>query len=188
LRRKDKIGERGATAAGAGCQYHRTMTMHCDADSAASPEAALDRRIFLRMATAALVAFATAPARAAELNTASGVAIGGYDPVAYFTDGRPVRGSRRHRLEWNGAWWFFASDGHRAAFAADPGRYAPRYGGFCAYGVAQNVKVKIDPAAWSIVEGRLYLNYDRKVRQTWLEDPAGYIGTADRNWPALDGK
>jgi YHS domain-containing protein len=122
----------------------------------------------------------------AEVNTASGVAIGGYDPVAYFTEGRPVRGSRRHRLAWNGALWFFASEEHLEAFAAEPERYAPRYGGFCAYGVAQNYKVKIDPQAWSIVDGRLYLNYDRRVQQTWIQDTRRYIAEADRNWPALD--
>jgi hypothetical protein len=122
----------------------------------------------------------------AEVNTASGVAIGGYDPVAYFTEGRPVRGSRRHRLAWNDALWFFASGEHLEAFAAEPERYAPRYGGFCAYGVAQNYKVKIDPHAWSIVDGRLYLNYDRRVQETWIKDTRRYIAEADRNWPALD--
>jgi hypothetical protein len=123
---------------------------------------------------------------AAEINAASGVAIGGYDPVAYFTQGRPVRGSRRHRLEWRGAHWLFASAEHRRAFAADPERYAPRYGGFCAYGVAHNAKVKIDPDAWSIVDGRLYLNYDKRVQETWTQDKPRYIADADRNWPALE--
>jgi hypothetical protein len=139
------------------------------------------RRLLLAGAIAAL-----APPALAEVNAASGVAIGGYDPVAYFTDGRPVRGSRRHRLAWSGAYWFFASEEHLAAFAADPERYAPRYGGFCAYGVAQNYKVKIDPRAWSIVDGRLYLNYDKRVQETWVQDKPRYIGEADRNWPALE--
>jgi YHS domain-containing protein len=129
---------------------------------------------------------ALAPPALGEVNTASGVAIGGYDPVAYFTDGRPVRGSRRHRLAWNGAFWFFASEEHQDAFAAGPEKYAPRYGGFCAYGVAQNAKVKIDPQAWSIVDGRLYLNYDTRVQHIWVQDKARYIGEADRNWPALE--
>jgi YHS domain-containing protein len=143
------------------------------------------RRAFI---AAALTLAATGWARADPVNATSGVAIGGYDPVAYFTVGRPVRGLRRYRLSWAGATWLFASAEHQAAFASDPERYAPRYGGFCAYGVARAVKVKIDPESWSIVGGRLYLNYDKAVRSEWLMDPDGYIEAADRNWPRLSGR
>jgi hypothetical protein len=137
------------------------------------------------LAAAALWAAADGQALAEPVNATGGVAIGGYDAVAYFTDSLPVRGLRRHRQLWNGATWLFASEQHRAAFAGDPERYAPRYGGFCAYGVARDAKVTIDPTAWSIVDGRLYLNYDNAVRSEWLKDPTGYIEAADGNWPHL---
>ncbi len=84
-----------------------------------------------------------------------------------------------------GATWYFASAEHKALFAADPERYLPAYGGFCAYGTSRGYLVKIEPEAWSIVDGKLYLNYDLGVRTTWLRDRAKYIGRADRNWPRL---
>jgi YHS domain-containing protein len=114
-----------------------------------------------------------------------GVAIDGYDPVAYFTLGKPVAGSRAHALEWNGATWRFATPEHLAAFRAEPERYAPQYGGYCSYAVANGYTAGIDPAAWKIVDGKLYLNYSRKVQATWSEDIPGNIARADANWPKL---
>lgn len=112
-------------------------------------------------------------------------AIKGYDPVAYFTDGKPVKGSRQFAYTWRGATWRFASREHLELFRADPERYAPQYGGYCAWAVAQGSTVGIDPAAWSIVEGKLYLNYSKKVRRQWLEDAPGNIRKGDANWPKL---
>jgi YHS domain-containing protein len=117
-----------------------------------------------------------------------GVAIAGYDPVAYFLDGRPVKGLPEHRAEYKGSVFHFASRAHRDAFAAEPARFAPRYDGFCAFGVARGYKAKIDPAAFSIVDGRLYLNYDLEVREEWSRDIPGLVAKADRNWPRVEGQ
>jgi YHS domain-containing protein len=114
-----------------------------------------------------------------------GVAIAGYDPVAYFLDGRPVKGSPEHRAEHKGSVFHFASRDHRDAFAADPARFAPQYDGFCAFGVARGYKAKIDPVAFSVVDGRLYLNYDVEVREEWGRDIPGFVAKADRNWPRV---
>jgi len=114
-----------------------------------------------------------------------GVAIEGYDPVAYFTDGKPVEGEKKHSFEWRGATWRFASAEHRDAFAAEPEKYAPVYGGYCAYAVANDSLAGIDPEAWTIHDGRLYLNYSLAIREKWLQDLPGYIAKADANWPGL---
>lgn len=117
--------------------------------------------------------------------TLFGTAVKGYDVVAYFTNGKPVEGSSDHEFEWNGATWRFASAQHRNLFAKDPAKYAPRYGGFCAFGVSRGYAVGIDPAAWTIVDGKLYLNYNRDVQAEWLKDIPGYIAKADANWPKI---
>jgi YHS domain-containing protein len=135
-----------------------------------------------------LLLLLAAPALAGPVNETGGIAIKGYDPVAYFTDAKAVKGSPAHQHAWRGATWHFASAEHRDAFAADPEKYAPRYGGFCAYGVAQGYKVQIDPEAWSIVDGVLYLNYSPSVKRDWLKDTTGYITKADANWPGLEPK
>lgn len=114
-----------------------------------------------------------------------GLALKGYDAVAYFTDGQPVRGQKTFRFEWGGANWLFASAEHRDAFAADPARYAPQFGGYCAWAVSQGYTADIDPAAWRIVDGKLYLNYSPKIQRQWEEDVAGNIGKAVANWPGL---
>ncbi len=112
-------------------------------------------------------------------------AIRGYDPVAYFTQRAPVRGSKDFRHDWRGATWYFASGANRDKFAADPERFAPQYGGYCAYGVALGSAPPIDPDAWSIVDGKLYLNFNLPTRAVWEKDIPGYIRKADANWPAV---
>lgn len=119
------------------------------------------------------------------VNVTDGVAIQGYDPVAYFADARPRRGLEAHFFDWQGARWRFVSAANRDAFAADPERYAPAYGGFCAFGVASGYKVAIDPEAWAIVDGKLYLNYSKSVQRNWQADIPGYIAKANTTWPAL---
>ena len=114
-----------------------------------------------------------------------GVAINGADPVAYFTEGRPVAGKPEHSIAWGGTTWRFASAENRAAFEKDPLAFAPQYNGYCAYGVAQGSKVKTEPDAWSIVDGKLYLNYDENVQNLFSQDARGYIATADRKWPKV---
>ena len=112
-----------------------------------------------------------------------GVAIDGYDPVAYFVEQQPVKGSPEHQLHHQGSTFQFASAAHREAFMAEPDKYAPQYGDFCAYGLAKGYKAKIDPAAFTVVDGKLYLNYNDTVRAQWMSDISGYIRKADANWP-----
>ncbi len=136
----------------------------------------------------ALFLAGAALAQKAPVYSDSSGAIRGYDPVAYFTQGRPVKGSKEFIHRWNGAEWRFASAENRARFAAAPEKYAPQYGGYCAYGVAGGYAVKIEPDAWSIVDGRLYLNYDSSVQRAWKKDVPGFIRKADANWPAVLAK
>jgi YHS domain-containing protein len=112
-------------------------------------------------------------------------AIQGYDTVAYFTDGKAVRGEAAHATEWMGARWLFASQAHLDLFNAHPERYAPQYGGYCAFGAAQGYLVKIEPDQWRIVDGKLYLNYDAAVQAKWVQDIPGYVQRADAKFPAL---
>ena len=114
-----------------------------------------------------------------------GVAIRGYDPVAYFDQGKPVAGNPEHALAWQGVTWHFASAEHRQAFQANPEKYAPAYGGYCAYAVAQDRLASIDPTAWRIVDGTLYLNYSASIQDKWERDIPGYIKQAEMNWPDL---
>ena len=124
-------------------------------------------------------------ALAGEYFERDGVAIGGYDPVAYFTEHKPVKGSPEFQSVHRGSTFQFASATHRNAFVAEPDTYAPKYGGFCAYGMAKGYKAKIDPEAFSVIHGTLYLNYSDAVRTRWLSDVPGYIQQADANWPAV---
>ena len=112
-------------------------------------------------------------------------AIHGYDPIAYFTDGKPLPGRDDLEFEWMGAKWRFATAEHRDAFRTTPEKYAPQYGGYCAYAVSQGRLVDIDPNAWSIVDGKLYLNYDLDVQKKWQQDIPGYVMKADKNSPGV---
>lgn len=112
-------------------------------------------------------------------------AIRGYDPVAYFTEGRPVKGEKDHTLDYQGSTWRFASAANRDRFAAAPERYAPRYGGYCAWAVSQGYTAPVDPDAWKIVDGKLYLNYSKGVQRQWIEDIPGNIAKGDANWPGV---
>lgn len=119
--------------------------------------------------------------------TSEGVAIKGYDAVAYFTRSKPVQGSPQFEELWNGAKWRFASAEHRNLFKTDPEKYAPRYGGYCAYAVSQGKTADIDPDAWTVFEGRLYLNLNKDVQKLWEKDMQEYIRKADKNWPGVLG-
>jgi len=141
--------------------------------------------------TLVLLAAAAAPLAAVSPVNKSffgGVAIEGYDPVAYFTEGKPVEGRKSFAFEWKGATWRFASAEHRDLFAADPEKYAPQYGGWCAYAVAHNDTPGIDPEAWTIHDGKLYLNYDSEIQAKWLAERDAFIAQADANWPNLVDK
>ena len=120
---------------------------------------------------------------ASEVHVTDGVAIKGHDPVAYFGAGKPQRGLPPLRVEHGGAAYLFATAANRDAFQANPARYVPQYGGYCAFGVAGGYKADIDPAAFSIIDGKLYLNYNKTVQRDWSKDTAGFIRKADARWP-----
>ena len=115
-----------------------------------------------------------------------GLAIEGYDPVGYHTEGKPVKGSRNHEYEWKGARWRFADQSHLDLFKSDPEKYAPRYGGYCAWAVSQGYTASVDPEnAWTIFDGKLYLNYNVEVKKEWSKDIPGNIEKANVNWPGV---
>jgi YHS domain-containing protein len=113
--------------------------------------------------------------------TADG-AIKGYDPVAYFNSSKPTKGKENISFSWRNAAWHFANEENKRLFMVNPEKYTPQYGGYCAYGWAKGYAVKIEPDAWSIVNGKLYLNYDKKVQADWDKDREGYIKKADDNY------
>jgi YHS domain-containing protein len=131
---------------------------------------------------AGFLALAAGPAR-----SASRLAISGYDPVAYFTDGKPVRGNGQFEYRWHGLRWQFASLAHRKMFAHDPERYAPQFDGYCAVGVAWSTPHKdtVDPTAWTIVAGKLYLTHNHHWLGVWRAHTAEYIARGDANWPRV---
>jgi len=122
---------------------------------------------------------------AGSVNETDGLAIKGYDPVAYFTDNKPVEGSTAYTSVYEGVTYRFASADHRKLFSENPAKYVPEFGGFCAYGTAAGHKATIDPAAFTIVDGKLYFNYSLDVLATWRKDEPGYIHKAEENWPTV---
>ena len=147
-------------------------------------------RLFLIAIAVAFVSLApTAPAFADErpVYTAllSNVGVSGYDVVAYFTDARAVRGSPEFRAMHDGVEYRFASAAHLAAFRADPARYLPQYGGYCAWAVSQGYTASGNPNNWRIVDGRLYLNYNAEIQHRWEQDIPGHISSANANWPRV---
>lgn len=153
------------------------------------------RRQFLSMCGIGAAAFAAAPlfgmpdaqAGAPRVFTGlvDGTGAGGYDVVAYFTQNAPVEGSRDFVAEFDGAQWRFATAANRDLFAADPSKYAPQYGGHCAYAAAKGYVAKGVPEAWTVHDGKLYLNFSKSVRTLWLQDVPGNIAAGDKNWPTL---
>jgi hypothetical protein len=132
----------------------------------------------------ALVAGATAPVIAFDKVNESdnGVAIKGYDPVAYFTEGRAVMGKSDFSYKWQDAEWHFASAADRDLFAANPERYAPQYGGYCAYSMAAGKVAGVDPQAFKIVNGKLYLNWSKEIADKFSDDASKNIIIGDENW------
>ena len=117
-----------------------------------------------------------------------GLAVDGYDTVAYFTEGAATLGDAAITADWGGAEWRFASEENRDAFEADPTAYAPQYGAYCSWAMADDRLATTDATAWDILDGKLYLNYSAAVREKWLEDTAGFIDAADGNWSARLGE
>jgi YHS domain-containing protein len=139
--------------------------------------------VFLLVAAVALPVFGQE--KVPPVDASKGIAIKGYDAVAYFEQSQAVKGSPSFVYQWNGAKWFFATQAHRDAFAKEPEHYAPQYGGYCAFGMSQGHAVPVDPEAWKIVDGKLYLNYNKDIQKEWFKDIPGHIKEADENWPKL---
>ncbi len=110
------------------------------------------------------------------------VAIKGYDTVAYFTEGQAMKGQSKFAASWNGVEWYFANAGHRDLFAANPERYAPQFGGFCANGLSKGKQVAANPEIWTVVDGKLYIKFSEKAREQWSKDRAEKIKKAEENW------
>ena len=145
------------------------------------------RRTFLSLIAAAPVALTALPAFAAKPETyaTDGVAINGYDPVAYFTQSDAVEGTTVHTSDHKGATYRFSTAENKAMFDADPVKFAPQYGGYCAYAVSKGSTATTSPDAWSVHDGKLYLNYNRVVRGIWKGDIPGNVAKADANWPKV---
>ena len=149
------------------------------------------RRLLL-VAVAGLVAFsilssvqAGSPINKTKLG---GNALKGYDAVSYFEGGKPVVGTKDFNHSWGGATWLFASAAHRDAFARNPAKYAPQYGGYCAWAASDGKKADIDPSNWKIVDGKIYLNFKSSIQKKWEADIPGFITKADSQWPSLKDK
>lgn len=113
------------------------------------------------------------------------MAVSGYDPVAYFTLGKPTKGSDTFKTTYKGAEWRFASASNLAAFKTNPDRYAPQYGGYCAWAVSQGYTASGDPTVWKIVGNKLYLNYNQEIGARWSKNIPGFIKSANQNWPKI---
>lgn len=146
------------------------------------------KQFFLSLLLAGLVLPAFAQTKTLLNLDKSGVAIQGYDPVAFFTDHKPVKGDSKFVSKRDGAIYFFASKEHKELFNADPAKYEPVFGGYCAYGVSRNKLVEIDVDAFQIVDGKLLLQYSTGVRDDFNKDTKGNLAKAETNWPALIAK
>jgi YHS domain-containing protein len=148
----------------------------------------LTRRFLLMVALALPVAgsiLRPALADEPEIYAPGGVAISGYDPVAYFAEHKPVLGSADHALRWRGAMWYFVDGENMEAFEMNPSAYAPQYGGYCAYALSKGAIAPTVPEAFTIHDGALYLNNSTAVRTIWTQDIPGNILKANANWPTV---
>lgn len=140
---------------------------------------------FIQFTAVLLLFTATVFAQQSPVFAPDNQAIRGYDPVAYFTDSKPVKGKPDLTYTWQDVTWSFASQANLDTFKANPEKYAPQYGGYCAYGLSEGHKAPTDPDAFTIVDDKLYLNYNPKVKTLWSKDRDVRIKTADGNWPKL---
>ena len=149
------------------------------------------RRVAVGASVSVALMLSCIPALADQVNTGyfGGVAIMGYDPVAYFTEGRAMKGSEAFSYDWLGTPWQFASSKHRELFIGDPAKYAPQYGGYCVGEVAFNgATVNIDPEAWAIIDGKLYLGYGKEFMEKFEAKPGDFLAKAEANWPAVEAQ
>jgi YHS domain-containing protein len=142
------------------------------------------KRILL-IAFVAFFSIVQAKAQKSEIFAPGGKAIKGYDAVAFFKQSKAVKGADSLSYQWKGATWLFANQDDMDAFKATPEKYAPQYGGYCAYGTAQGHKAPTQTDTWTVVNDKLYFNYNAKVKELWTKDQANFIQTADQKWPDL---
>ena len=150
----------------------------------------LSRRAALGLALSApalLVLARPALAREPDIYNDQGAAIDGSDAVAYFAENGPVAGSADHTVDWKGATWRFANAANADAFAANPEKFAPQFGGYCAFAASRGYLAPTTPEAWTIYEGQLFLNANLRARELWLRDVPGNIAKGRANWPGILG-
>ncbi len=135
-----------------------------------------------------LVAYGSGHGQTVQVFNTNGVAIRGYDAVAYFVDKAAVQGSKDFSFNWQEVEWHFKDQKNLEAFKSNPEKYAPQFGGYCAYGVSENHKSPTDPKAFTIVDDKLYLNYNAKVKELWVVDIPGKISLGEKNWVELKDK
>lgn len=142
--------------------------------------------LLIGLASGRLPLFAqTTPVAPIDTEAKPGIAVSGHDPVAYFSEAKPVEGKANITASYRGAEWRFASEANRRAFLAEPERYAPQFGGYCSWAVAGGYTAPADPEAWRIVDGKLYLNYSKEVQARWEQDIPGHIARGEQNWPKI---
>jgi YHS domain-containing protein len=149
------------------------------------------RQLLALLASMIVAACAATPGKVSqtqpvdELNLRQGVALKGYDPVAYYADGAPAAGDPAITYQWQGATWLFSTAEHREVFKADPAHYAPQFGGYCAFAVSRGTTADADPQQWAIVDGKLYVNNNAFAKKLWDQDRPGNIVAGDTNWPLI---
>ena len=146
------------------------------------------KSLIYTVATIAVVALVASTAGAGDLVNvagASGIALDGYDPVAFFTDGKPTPGDPGVTSTYKGANYLFASTAHKTQFDANPEKYIPQFGGYCAYGAALGGLFPVDISTWQVRNGKLYLNLNPAISAEVNKDPAAFIAKAEKNWPGL---
>jgi len=146
----------------------------------------MKRLMLVAIAIFSLVSVVSAQKSA--INAPKGTAVDGYDVVDFFSQGKPVKGSGAYTYQWGGANWLFESKANMELFAKSPEKFAPQYGGYCAYGASQGHKAPVEADTWSIVDGKLYFNYNKSVKEKWVKDQPAYIIEANKNWPLIKDK
>ena len=131
------------------------------------------------------IASCTSKKNTSEIFLTDGNAVRGYDVVAFHTDKKAIPGNKQYAYQWKDATWLFNSEQHLETFKSNPEKYAPQYGGYCAYGTADGHKAPTETDTWTVINGKLYFNYNKEVQQMWKEDTDGYIKKADSLWPTV---
>jgi hypothetical protein len=146
----------------------------------------MKRKLFIVIAFIGMVS--TVHAQKSAVYAPDGIALNGYDAVAFFTQAKPVKGSSDYSFKWEGANWLFSTRADLESFKRSPEKYAPQYGGYCAYGTSQGHKAPTQAETWTIVDDKLYFNYNMKVKELWSKDRRAFIDSANKNWVLIKDK